>query len=42
LESVSAKVRRPVPVLNGSGAGVRVPIVAGKRVMTVEPRGTGK
>jgi hypothetical protein len=26
----------------GSGAGVRVPIVAGKRLITVEPRGAGK
>ena len=33
---------RPVLVLEKSGAGVRVPVVATKRVMTVEPRDAGK
>jgi hypothetical protein len=33
---------RPALVLEKSGAGVRVPVVAVKRLITVEPRGAGK
>lgn len=34
--------RRPASEPEGSGAGVRAPVVAMKRVMTVEPRGAGR
>ena len=33
---------RPALVLEKSRAGVRVPVVAKKRLITVEPRGAGK
>ena len=41
-EVVMEQTKRPAPVLAGSGAGVRVAIVAVKRVTTVEPRAAGR
>ena len=41
-EVVMEQTKRPAPVLEGSGAGVRVAIVAVKRVTTVEPRAAGR
>lgn len=42
LKAFGHEPRRPVLVLNRSKTGVRVPVVAEKRLITVEPRGAGK
>ena len=42
LEVRAGEPRIPVLVLARSRTGVRVPIVAMKRLIPVEPRGTGK